>query len=191
MARSYPLFETPWDFAGNNTGVACHFLLQGIFLTQGWLAGRFFITEPPGKPNCSLHWDNTSLMISVAHLSERYNQLDLCWKSAFLSGDWLVFWYMLGRVPTGWEPNKNLGCPISIQGFPGQKTVCVVACLCVLPLLGKREHKEVHVWILLGFSPDDPAVILAVSTTKCWLPWVLLVNLQIMWVVLATPDPMG
>ena len=32
-----------------------HFLLQGIFLTQDWthvsfLAGRFFITKPPGKP---------------------------------------------------------------------------------------------------------------------------------------------
>ena len=25
----------PWDFPGKNNGVACHFLLQGIFLTQG------------------------------------------------------------------------------------------------------------------------------------------------------------
>ena len=24
----------PWDFLGKNTGVGCHFLLQGIFLTQ-------------------------------------------------------------------------------------------------------------------------------------------------------------
>ena len=38
-----------------NTGVGCHFLLQGIFLTQGSnlclpaLAGKFFTTEPPGK----------------------------------------------------------------------------------------------------------------------------------------------
>ena len=41
------LFETPWtvacqdplrdlwDFSGKNTRVACHFLLQEIFLTQG------------------------------------------------------------------------------------------------------------------------------------------------------------
>ena len=34
---------------GKNTGVGCHFLLQGIFSAQG-LAGRFFTTEPPGKP---------------------------------------------------------------------------------------------------------------------------------------------
>ena len=25
----------PWDSPGNVTGVGCHFLLQGIFLTQG------------------------------------------------------------------------------------------------------------------------------------------------------------
>ena len=24
----------PWDFPGKNTGVGCHFLLQGIFPTQ-------------------------------------------------------------------------------------------------------------------------------------------------------------
>jgi len=28
---------------GKNTGVGCHFLLQGIFLTQGW---------NPGLPHC-------------------------------------------------------------------------------------------------------------------------------------------
>ena len=29
----------PWDFPGKNTGVGCHFLLQGIFPTQGWNPG--------------------------------------------------------------------------------------------------------------------------------------------------------
>ena len=28
-------FLCSWDFPGNNTGVSCHFLFQGIFLTQG------------------------------------------------------------------------------------------------------------------------------------------------------------
>ena len=37
----------PWDFPGKNTGVGCHFFIQGIFPTQGsicvsCLAGRFF-----------------------------------------------------------------------------------------------------------------------------------------------------
>ena len=38
-----------WDFPGKNTGVGCHFLLQGIFLSQG-LAGGFFTTELLGEP---------------------------------------------------------------------------------------------------------------------------------------------
>ena len=46
----------PWDFPGKNTGVGGHFLLQGIFPTQGFelmspvLAGRSFTTEPQGRP---------------------------------------------------------------------------------------------------------------------------------------------
>ena len=46
----------PWDFPGKNTGVGCHFLLQGIFLTQGLNSGLlhcrqiFLPSEPPGKP---------------------------------------------------------------------------------------------------------------------------------------------
>ena len=39
----------PWDFPGKNTGVGCHFLIQGIFLDQGSnprfyaLAGRWIL----------------------------------------------------------------------------------------------------------------------------------------------------
>ena len=41
----------PWNFLGNNTGGGCHFLLQGIFLTQGL------------NPHllCLLHWQADSL----------------------------------------------------------------------------------------------------------------------------------
>ena len=45
-----------WGFPEKNTGVGCHFLLQGIFLTHGldlWLLHwqvDSFIMEPPGKP---------------------------------------------------------------------------------------------------------------------------------------------
>ena len=38
----------PWDFPGKHTGVGCHFLLQGIFLTQG-------------SNLCFLHWQADSL----------------------------------------------------------------------------------------------------------------------------------
>ena len=55
--RSHELLPTrflcPWDFPGNSTGVDCHFLLQGIFPTQG---------SNPGLP----HWRQT-----LYHLSQQ------------------------------------------------------------------------------------------------------------------------
>ena len=53
VARQAPC---PWNFPGKSTGVGCHFLLQGIWVTQDWTcvsctAGRFFSTAPPGKPH--------------------------------------------------------------------------------------------------------------------------------------------
>ena len=41
----------PWDFPGKNAGVGCHFLLQGVFLTQGL------------QPH-HLHWHVYSLLLS-------------------------------------------------------------------------------------------------------------------------------
>ena len=38
-----PRLLCPWDSPGKNTGVGCHFLLQGIFPTQG---------SNPGFPHC-------------------------------------------------------------------------------------------------------------------------------------------
>ena len=44
-------FHCPWDSLGKNTGLGCHFLLQGIFLTQGL---------DPGLLHCGwiLYWLN-------------------------------------------------------------------------------------------------------------------------------------
>ena len=51
-------FLCPWNSTGENTGMGCHFLVQGIFPNPGIkptspassaLAGRFF-TSAPGKP---------------------------------------------------------------------------------------------------------------------------------------------
>ena len=52
----------PWDSPDQNTGVGCHFLLQGVFLTQGLSPGLLrcrqilYLFEPPGAsfcPSCS------------------------------------------------------------------------------------------------------------------------------------------
>ena len=46
-----------WESPGQNTGVSCHFLLQGIFPTQiepksPALQADSLPSEPPGKPLC-------------------------------------------------------------------------------------------------------------------------------------------
>ena len=65
MDYSPPRLLCSWDFPGKNTGMGCHFLLQGIFSIPGLnphllmspalasaLAGGFFTAVPPGKPLC-------------------------------------------------------------------------------------------------------------------------------------------
>ena len=44
----------PWGSPGRNTGAGCHFLLQGIFLIQGW--------NP--RLLCLLHWQQGSLPLT-------------------------------------------------------------------------------------------------------------------------------
>ena len=67
-----------WDFPGNNTGVGCHFLLQGIFPTQGSNPGlphcrqMLLPSEPPGK----------SLLLS----SNTYQRVDSLEKTLILEG---------------------------------------------------------------------------------------------------------
>ena len=59
-------FLCPWDSLGKNTGAGYHFLLQGIFPTQG-----------PNLPLLHLlHWQVGSL--SLSHLRSPYLTLSLC-----------------------------------------------------------------------------------------------------------------
>ena len=64
-----------WDFPGKDTGVDCHSLLQGIFLTQGSnpcllhqeSPSGFFTNEPSAKPKNS-HTALDFLRLSDKHL---------------------------------------------------------------------------------------------------------------------------
>ena len=54
MDCSLPGFSCPWKFPGKNAGVGCHFLLQGIFPTQGLILCLLHL----------LHWQVGSLPLS-------------------------------------------------------------------------------------------------------------------------------
>ena len=45
----------PWDSLGKNTGVGCHFLLQGIEPGSCTLQADALLSEPPGKPYIYTH----------------------------------------------------------------------------------------------------------------------------------------
>ena len=66
----------PRDFPGKNTGVGCHFLLQGIFPIQRLnpilhmlcSTSRFFTAEPLGKPTlgfCSVQFSRSVMSDSL------------------------------------------------------------------------------------------------------------------------------
>ena len=56
----------PWNFPGKSTGVACHFLLQGIFLTQ---------VSNPGLVHCS------QMLYRLSHQASPCTQKthNICW----------------------------------------------------------------------------------------------------------------
>ena len=80
MDCSPPGFSVHEDSPGKNTGVGCHALLQGIFLTQDWtrvscIAGRFFtvwaflmdLKELLTEAICHLVWTWIVLILSATN----------------------------------------------------------------------------------------------------------------------------
>ena len=62
----------PWDFPDYSTGVDCHFLLQRIFLTQGWYPGlphcrqRLYRLSHQGSPtNIYIHLITTGIQMKM------------------------------------------------------------------------------------------------------------------------------
>ena len=125
IACQAPPESPPWDSPGKNTGVGCHFLLQGIFPTQGsdpgllhcrqilyqlslqgsprilewvaypfssgssqprnwkgvsWIAGGFFIPEPPEKPHLKLSFE----------VNTTYKQKQAWWMLNLWRRKWVV-----------------------------------------------------------------------------------------------------
>ena len=72
----------PWNSPGKNTGVGCHFLLQGIFPAQG-------------SNSCLRHWQEDSL--PLCHLGA-----DWSGRKEFIQGDWHSH-----RVTTSWKHMRH------------------------------------------------------------------------------------
>ena len=90
----------PWDFQSKNTGVGCHFLLQGIFPTQG-------------SNSHLLHWQADSLWLRGTWEAPRHFQQERVRSRLFL-GTWLMGWLerescnLLSSSLRGYAPLNSL-----------------------------------------------------------------------------------
>ena len=106
----------PWNFPGKSTGVGCHFLLQGIFLTQGsnWspaLQADTWLSESPGKPFRLMRKPHSfgEYLFSICILQEKYEIHAQC--------GFIIF------ILLTWSIKKQVVC------------VCVCVCVCNKHLL--------------------------------------------------------
>ena len=133
----------PWDFPDKNTGVAHHFLLQGIFRTQGSNLSLLHLLHwhmdsllaPPGKPLC-LHY---TVFINCV--------IALCLKKTM---------YMLGKLlqscPTLWDSMNCNQAPLSME-FPGKNTG--VGCHTLLQGIFLTQGSNPHLLCLLHWQPSS------------------------------------
>ena len=95
----------PWNFSGKNIGEGCHFLLQGIFPTQG-------------SNQHLLHWQADSLPLSYPG-------------SDSLGTDYSKPWG--GAVNTGWSLCSQGQCSWSgLMGKHDTELFCFILLLCIL-----------------------------------------------------------
>ena len=72
----------PWHFPGENTGVGCHFLLQGIFPTQGSNPSLLRADALPSEPaHCEFPRQNTKKRARVLLSGKMIEETEgvLCW----------------------------------------------------------------------------------------------------------------
>ena len=69
----------PWDFSGKNTGVSCHFFLQGIFLTR----------VPNPRLLCLLHCKQ--ILYHLSHQGINIIYMSIIWTGLFWK-DWCWDW---------------------------------------------------------------------------------------------------
>ena len=124
-----PRLLFPWDFPGKNTGVSCHFFLQGIFLTQGsthllqllhWQADSLPL-EPPESES----WSRSVCLTLCDHMDYTVHgflqaRILECIAFPFSRASsqprkWTQVSHTAGRFFTSWaisEAQDNVGNPI-------------------------------------------------------------------------------
>ena len=151
MDCSPPGSSVRGDSPGKSTRVACHALLQGIFPTQGLnlslcIAGRFFTTEPPGKPQPYAYmnskwvkqWSKNKAITSTIFL---YRRIFSCPNGSFGFSCMML-----------WEnPNKSFGQPNTYYCWDGEVFLCVIRILKVMWKKKKKKKRKKVMWKMWQF----------------------------------------
>ena len=110
----------PWDFPGKDTGLGCHFLLQGIFPSQGSNLGLLHPRQ----------------VLYLYRLSHQGNPLrGLIWNVSFISSSHKREIPVLSDIPLSWVSllwittlsnviRNNLTCPRIQGGARGKEPTC-------------------------------------------------------------------
>ena len=123
----------PWDSPGKNTGVGCHILLQGTFLTQGlnphllcllpWQAGSLPLA-PPGKPYFSyvlcLHAQSCPALCNPVDCSLQVSSVQGIFQARVL--EWIAISSSRGSSqPRDWIHDSCVSCIVG--GFSTTETL--------------------------------------------------------------------
>ena len=133
----------PWDSTGKNTGVGCHELLQGIFLTQGLNPGLphcrwiFYHLSHQGNPfiiremwiKATMRYYLTLVRMTIVKKCAN----NKCWKGYGKKGTLLYCWWKCKLIQllwrTVWRVLKKLGIKlpydpaIPLLGVYPEKTI--------------------------------------------------------------------
>ena len=199
------LFATPWTvacqaplslgFSRQEYWSFCHFLFQGIFWTRvSCLAGGFFITEPPRKPDITYMWNlihNTNLSMKQSQTHRHGEQTwgyrggGMDWESGM---DWVlhsrtlfihpIYNSLRMLIPYSYLVLLSLGAYrwVSCPCFPGgQADYVVSACQWGVTRVSFCRTEcffdEVRISVLLFSCHDDPRSLGGVSQTNIWCHW--------------------
>ena len=94
----------PWDFPGKNTRVGCHFLLQGIFPTQGW---------NPGLLHCRQMLYHLSHQGSSVIPKDNYLKKDIC-TPVFIAALFTKATTLKSNLNVHQQMNEQRGCGVCV-----------------------------------------------------------------------------
>ena len=136
----------PWDFPGKNTGVGCHCLLQGIFVTQESNPGMLYYRQILYH----LNHQRSSSCLYIWHWKQGTNKKKINWGLCILET------FILQRIPSRrWKDNSQNGRKYS-QIICLIRDLCVCVCLCVCVFVCVCIYMYVYKNLHSSIRKDNP-----------------------------------